>query len=316
MAAYSRGILTMAFGSAEYLEMAKSLARSLMIHSPQIPRAIITDAAADADMTRLFDVRVPVNADFGSALVQKLFLDRYTPFHSTLFIDSDCLVVTDLDRIWRYFDGLPFGIPGVVRLKRGDEDPLFDVDFILDYFDLQEVSKFNSGMIYFDSSDVSKSIFRTARELQSRHLELRFLEGDHDEALFEVAMAINGIQAFIDDGETMLTPAGIHGHIALDVVRGVAVFSKYGVVRRPAVVHFAGPFSKTFEYRRECYKLRSNYDGSLGQRVAIAGLWFRSRRVYTLTRLSAARARVSLLKHQLTDMFRAVLRSTPTAGVR
>jgi len=314
MVAHSRGILTFAFGAAEYLEMAKSLARSLMIHSPEIPRAIITDAADDADLRRYFDVRVPVNMDFGSPLVQKLFLDRYTPFSSTLFIDSDCLVVTDVDQMWRHFGALPFGIPGAVRLRRGDQDPLFDVDFILDYFKLQEVSKFNSGMIYFDSSDVSKSIFRTARELQSRHLELRFREGDQDEALLEVAMAINGVQAFSDDGETMLTPAGIHGHMALDVAQGVAAFKKYGVVRHPGIVHFAGPFSRTFEYRRECYKLRSNYNASLAQRVAIIGLWFRARRAYTLTRLSVVRSRASLVKHQLTNMFRAVLRSTPTAG--
>jgi hypothetical protein len=306
-----RGILTMAFGSSTYLEMAKALARSLRIHSPEIPRAIITDATDDADIRGLFDVCIPVNKGFGSALVQKLFLDKYTPFESTLFIDSDCLVVADVDQIWHYFSGLPFGIPGVVRLKRGDEDPLLDVNYILDYFNLQEISKFNSGMVYFNSSDVSKAIFATARELQSRHLELRFLEGDHDEALFEVAMAIHGIQAFLDDGKTMLTPAGLGGHMTLNVIQGVAVINKYGTVRRPAIVHFAGPLSECFEYRRECYKLRADYTASVAQRVALVVLGCRARRAYTLHRLSVARSRASVVKHQVVNMFRALRGATP-----
>jgi hypothetical protein len=306
-----RGILTMAFGSSKYLEMAKSLARSLKTHSPQIPRAVVTDATDDAEIKRLFDVCVPVNTNFGSALVQKLFLDQYTPFGSTLFIDSDCLVVSDIDKIWHYFSGLPFGIPGVVRLRRGDEDPLLDVNYILDYFDLQEISKFNSGMIYFDASDVSKAIFATARELRSRHVELRFPQGDHDEALFEVSMAIHGIQSFLDDGQTMLTPAGLRGHMALDVIQGVAVINKHGVVRHPAVVHFPGPFWGCFEYRRECYKLRAEYTASVAQQMAIVGLWFRARRAYTLHRLSGARSRASAVKHQVVNMFRGLRGAAP-----
>jgi hypothetical protein len=30
--------------------------------------------------------------DYGSGVVQKLYLDRYSPFDETLFIDSDCLL--------------------------------------------------------------------------------------------------------------------------------------------------------------------------------------------------------------------------------
>jgi hypothetical protein len=257
MVAHPRGVLTMAYGSDRYLEMAKSLARSLILHSPDVPRAVVTDSS-DRDIRALFHFCIPLRHDLGFGNRQKLHLDEYTPFGKTLFIDSDCLVVRDVDGIWPQLMSLPFGIPGDVKLRRGDQDPKMDVDYILNHFNLTEVSKFNSGLIYFDSSEVSVSIFATARTLLAHYEELRFSrhERPYDEPLFAVAMALHGISTIQDGGTTMRTPTGLRGPLQIDVRRGFGRFNKYGVVVEPAVVHFAGNWAQSFEYQRECFRLR------------------------------------------------------------
>jgi hypothetical protein len=42
-------------------------------------------------MKKYFDIILPLRAEYGKGVVQKLHLDLYTPFQSTLFVDSDCL---------------------------------------------------------------------------------------------------------------------------------------------------------------------------------------------------------------------------------
>ena len=79
--------------------MAKVLARSLAIHSPDIPSAVVTDSS-DRGLADLYDHVVQFRPEFGSGLTQKVYLDAYSPFKETLFIDSDCLVIRDISYLW------------------------------------------------------------------------------------------------------------------------------------------------------------------------------------------------------------------------
>jgi hypothetical protein len=311
-----RGVLTIAYGSDRYLEMAKSLARSLQLHSPQVPRAVVTDSADDAELKRLFDVCIPLNRELGSGFQQKLYLDKYTPFGRTLFLDSDSLVVTDVDAIWRYFEGVHFGIPGSVRLKRGDVDPNMDVDYILNQFDLLDVPKFNSGLICFESC--AAPVFDTARGLLARHRELRFSNGDNpfDEPILAVAMALHGISLVQEDERTMRTPAGLRGNLTIDVAQGVARFNKHGTVVRPGIVHFAGPFAASFQYRRECYKLRTGYKGTLRQRLAIIGLALNASQASSIQRRSLVRSRAASIKRRMRAVSQFFSRKPPATAIR
>ena len=311
-----RGVLTIAYGPERYLEMAKSLARSLRLHSPQIPRAVVTDSIDDPEMKQLFDVCIPLNREFGSGLQQKLYLDRYTPFKQTLFLDSDSLVVTDVNEIWRYFEGVPFGIPGTAKLRRGDPDPKMDVDYILDHFDLPDVPKFNSGLIYFESD--AAPVFVTARELLSRHRELRFSNSDHpdDEPLLAVAMALHGISPVQENDRTSRTPAGLRGNVTIDVAQGVATFNKHGTIVRPVIVHFAGPFAASFQYGRECYKLRSGYKGTFRQRLAIIGLRLNTSQASWIQRRALIRSRAGSIKRRIKGMYLFFSRMSSATAIR
>jgi hypothetical protein len=67
------------------------------------PFAIVTDDSNTKDLENYFDVVIPLNSTYGVGVVQKLNLDRYSPFDETLFVDSDYLFYKSPERIWRLY---------------------------------------------------------------------------------------------------------------------------------------------------------------------------------------------------------------------
>src|SRR3954447_16913268 len=107
----------MAYGGPRYRGFAVALARSLDVHCPDIPRAVISDAA-DRRLERLYPWRIPLDPGRGPGLLHKLWLPEYSPFDQTIFIDADSLVVRDLDFIWGMFAGRGFAV--VAAQERSD----------------------------------------------------------------------------------------------------------------------------------------------------------------------------------------------------
>jgi hypothetical protein len=256
----SRGILTLAVGKPKYIEMAKSLARSLILHDPNLMRGIITDSK-DPELGDLFTYRIDLRPEYGSGLRQKMFLDRYTPFEETLFIDSDSLAVHSLDSFWSAFKSVPFGVCGMATLQTGDTDDSVDVPFILDHFKLTSLPKFNGGAYYFKRTPESAAVFTTARELLDRATELRFpnlalqaangpYDGPTDEALYSVAMAIHGLTVTNMGPGGMWTAIDSATDLSLDVPNGICSFVKRGRLLVPDILHVAS-FTESLIYLRE-----------------------------------------------------------------
>lgn len=261
---HARGVLTIAFGHSSYIGMAKSLGRSLKLHAPYVPTAVVTDSL-DPELKKLFADVVPYRREFGSDVRQKLFLPRYSSFDETLFIDSDSLVLTNLDSFWKAFEGKYFGVPGWRVLRKGDKDPYLDVDFILEHFALDRLPKFNGGAYYFTRSPQTTQFFETVEQVLADYKALRFpcfrSDGPNDEAIFSVAMALHGLSATSMGCRGMWTPISSPGSLQLDVVAGTCRFEKEGRVVQPDVVHFAGGYSSCLAYIREREKLRVYMEG-------------------------------------------------------
>jgi hypothetical protein len=260
----SRGILTLAVGKAKYIEMAKSLARSLILHDPSLMRGIITDSR-DPELGDLFTYRIDLRPEYGSGLRQKMFLDRYTPFEETLFIDSDSLAVHSLSAFWSAFKSVPFGVCGIRALHADDTDDSIDVSFILNHFKLSSLPKFNGGAYYFKRTPEAAAIFTTARDLLAHASELRFpnialnatngpYNGPTDEALYSVAMAIHGLTVTNMGRGGMWTTVDSATDLALDVPNGICSFVKRGRLVAPDILHVAS-FTDSLIYLRECFRL-------------------------------------------------------------
>jgi hypothetical protein len=278
-----RGVLTLAFGNSVFLDLAKALARSLKLHDPELPRALVTDSN-DPELLGLFDIKVDHNPMYGSDVGQKLFLDLYSPFDETLFIDSDCLVVRKLDPFWRAFRDSDFGACGRRILRAGEKDEFMDVDRVLTHFGLSGLPKFNGGIYYFKNTPAATAIFETARSLIPRAGELGFRTfrggGLADEALYAVAMALHKIPLVDMAPGGMWTPLNATSPLTFDVVRGVCHFLKAGEPVEPEIMHFTS-MTDSFVYRRECRRLETldrtqgNLSGAelMKLRVTSSQLW-------------------------------------------
>lgn len=249
------GIITIAQGEKKYIEMAKMLANSLILTNPGIKRAVISDVPEN-EFKGLYDVHIPYNASFGKGLSQKLYLDKYSPFTETIFIDSDCLVLDSLDAMLKLCREHTFVVFGD-QVNSGEW--AMDVTQVCKTFGVQSIPRFNGGTYYFRNDAITANIYEKARELKENYDELgftRFRGSINEEPLIAVAMAINKIEAVDDKGTAMRTPIGINGPLKIDVLNKKCGFDKVGEYVEPTIIHFAGSFAIAFHYKREIMKLK------------------------------------------------------------
>ncbi|MDP9077363.1 MAG: hypothetical protein M3O71_08080 [Bacteroidota bacterium] len=249
------GIITIALGEKRYIEMAKMLALSLIHTNPGIKRAIVSDAG-ELEFTGLYDTYIPYDRGLGKGLSNKLYLDKYSPFQETLFIDSDCLVFTSLDAMIDLSRRYPFVVFGD-QITSGDW--YMDVAAMCKKFSLPSVPLFNGGTYYFNDKVVAANIYDKARELAENYKTLGFTEfrgSINEEPLVSVAMAINHVDAVDDKGIGMRTPIGLIGPLKIDVLNKQCSFNKQGEHVEPAIMHFAGSYAIAFHYKRETAKLK------------------------------------------------------------
>jgi hypothetical protein len=253
------GTLTLAYGVPKYVDMAVALARTLRRHAPGIPRAIVTDRVDDRRLREWFDIVIPLRKEYGSNVRQKLYLDHYSPFRATAFIDCDSLAVRDIQFIFDALKGTSFTVPGERYLTPGQTDPFIDVDRALAHFRVPRLPKFNGGLYYFERDEAAGRLFGAARDLlaESRTLPFHDFRGDGpgDEPIIAVAMTLHGQHMHRDGGTMMQTPIGIVGALDIDVIGGTCAFQKGDRRVTPAIVHFAGAWCEHPIYYREVRRL-------------------------------------------------------------
>jgi hypothetical protein len=250
-----QGILTIAQGEKRYIDMAKMLALSLKLNAPDIQRAVVTDAP-ETEFKGFYDIWISYEPSYGKGLNQKLYLDKYTPFEETLFIDSDCLAVKSLDNILTLCGRQDFAVFGD-QVRSGDW--YMDVAAMCKRFGLSSIPMFNGGTYYLKSTETVRSIYQKARELRENYAEngfTGFRDSINEEPVMAVAMALNHIEAVDDKSMGMRTPIGIEGPLQIDILRQHSRFNKQGEVVEPAIVHFSGGYASQFHYKRETAKLK------------------------------------------------------------
>lgn len=273
-----RGIITMAYGSKKYIEMAKTLARSLQLTNPHTPRAIVTDVQ-DAELEQLFDYCIPSNPKYGSNFRQKLYLDLYSPFEKTMYIDCDSIVVRDLGEMWAAYDGKPFGVvAGVMVSADGYSDQWgAGLDRVMTRFDIDAMPKFNGGVYYFEKSEIGRTIFEMPRSWVNQFEAYGFPvargDGPDDQMMISVAMALNGVGLFDDNGRFMRTPLKIKGGLNVNVKKGVCEYYRLNepdLLLQPAIMHFAARWQRSHYYWRESLRVKWMTEPSRAKRL-VAG---------------------------------------------
>jgi hypothetical protein len=258
------GIITVACGPAKYIAWAKALARSLALHDPARPRAIVTDSA-DPSLRRLFDHVIRPLPGRG-VFQHKLLLGEYSPFARTLFLDADSVVVQPLQEAIHTLSCQSFALVGE---QRTSGSWYFDIGEMTQRLNRPWIPKFNSGLIYFDKSGTT--VFARALKLMENYAQLGFQDPYgriNDEPCIAVAMAELNIPTIHDDGSIMRTPIGMKGKLQIDPIRGICQFNSDGSIVSPAVVHFVSR-TKHRDYARVRFCLALH---ALGLREKL-GLW-------------------------------------------
>lgn len=256
--AHERGVITLGFGDEQYGRMAKALARSIRLHNPDLPLAVVTDHLDDEELKEYFDVLIPFDPQYGKGVQQKLSLDRYTPFDLTLYLDADSLVVRDLGPVFDLMGIVPFGVVGFPVV---DGFYWVEVQKLIERFEVPYIGRFNAGLICF-GGDGSSEVFDTAR----RYVAEGRLEGmpgyrgaPSDEIPLSAALGHHGIVPIYDDGDVMRAPEPLESRITIDTMSGVGRFKTKSRMVEPAVMHFAYLFHGTglrgSIYRREVSRL-------------------------------------------------------------
>ena len=152
----SRGYLTMAVGSPHYLEMAVDMALSLREHT-RYPIAIAVDellrAVIQERYAGVFDEIVLLPERYMNGRALKYGCAEATPFETTIFVDSDCVVLDDLDFVLESLNGDPLAMVGELLTRTDDEvHHGFSTRELMTRFGLDRYLKSNSGLFCFRKS--------------------------------------------------------------------------------------------------------------------------------------------------------------------
>ncbi|MDO3643059.1 hypothetical protein [Mucilaginibacter sp. L3T2-6] len=285
-----RWILTIATGKQMYMELAANLARSFIWWHPEtdIKFRLVTDMPrkVPADIAGKIDVVTIRPGELGVGFTPKLYLDKLAPEGQTLFVDSDCLIFSKLDKIFEAFNGHKVSVSG--NYIAGGEW-FGDIDKICRRFNLPHIPKFNGGIYYLENGPEAKKVYELARTLEGEYDEIGFVRlrnRPNDEVLMALAMQIEGMTPVIDDSTFMSDPQACPGRYRLDIIKGKRLLinppapsllhqSWYPFEKvSPVIVHFLGYYTQHYPYRREVYRLKKALNHQLNWLTNLQGRLF------------------------------------------
>ena len=154
--AAKRGYLTMAVGSAHYLEMAVDMALSLREHT-RLPLAIAVDdrlgSVVRSVYASVFDYVVEVPERFLRGRALKYGCAEATPFEETIFVDADCIVLGCLDGMAEALAHCDMAMVGELLTVEDEQTHHgFSTRALMGRFGLDRYLKTNSGFFCFRKS--------------------------------------------------------------------------------------------------------------------------------------------------------------------
>lgn len=252
-----RGIIILAQGPLRYIAMARNISMSLSISNPEISKTLVTDSNA-GDLNFFYDHIVPVKENSGTGYIQKLLIYEYSPYEKTLFIDVDCLVIRNIDWLFKRFEKLPVSVIGAKKFSGSLIGT--SVEKLRDRLGIDYLLSFNGGVYYFERSETARKVFEDARDIFLRTYDelglIKFSGKPGDEPVMSIAMAKHHMEPIDDDKKGMYTPIGQAGEFRMESLKGICEFYKYGEKVNPAIMHFGGGYPEAFHYRREILKIK------------------------------------------------------------
>lgn len=291
----SAGLITIAYGPHKYLRMAQALALSYRRWNPTLPFCVVTDAASADKLAPYFDVVRMIEPSHGKGVAQKLYIDQYTPFDETLFVDSDCVFYHDPNLTWNAYATDDFVIKGWRYLTRQDHHPnVGNLGVLLEQTDLHRMGSFNSGLFYFRKTERARQLFDTSREIYARRADLAFKPFKNAPVAHEPVLAIAMEKCGVgfspwDPATGMETWISMRDMQSVNVLKGESKVTKHGKVVEPTLIHYNVDGQISLAYLLDIFRLAYEHKPLGELRARIIATWLRSG--YLLEKKSRALAR-------------------------
>jgi len=252
------GILTLA--CRDDYRKAIGLALSLRRTNPGLPIAIACAPALVPEVEPFFDTIVE-ERDGLRGFQHKLFLDEYSPFARTLFLDADVLVFRDLGPVLESWKGRPYTARGSY-FEEGFSSFGLDRRLVLSRIGKPRLVVIGgAGHAYFEKPGCS-AVFEKGREIMQNYAAYANPCRFADEDVMGIAMTLLGLEPMPNNGFHARVSHSQAGTWEMDAVRGICRFQdkRTQELVEPTVVHFAN-LEAPFLYHRELERLISSSGG-------------------------------------------------------
>jgi hypothetical protein len=235
-----QGYITCAYGKPTYLEQGVNLACSIKRLDKKRYVALLTDhkmqLAATAYRSKgIFDEVYVLEDVRLRGMMCKVACVEVTPFETTLFMDSDCLLVRDPDFLWEKMTSQDFCIQGEVQ----SEPSTAELCFWFDRFNITYLPVFNGGCFCWNRKGAD--VISRAGEILRNSRENRIPRGvggcDDDQPAIGIAMAERGIKPLPNSLNLHFSTYG-SVNLQLDLEKNYCGFLKGTYWAEPCVLHY------------------------------------------------------------------------------
>jgi len=246
------GILTLA--CRDDYRKAIGLALSLRRTNPDLPIAIACAPDLVAAVEPFFDIVVEERHGL-RGFRHKLYLDEYSPFSRTLFLDADVLVFRDLGPILESWKGRPYTARGSY-FEEGFSSFGLDRRLVLSRIGKPRLVVIGgAGHAYFEKPGCS-AVFEKGREIMHNYAAYANPCRFADEDVMGIAMTLLGLQPMPNNGFHARVIHAQNGTWKMDTLSSMCRFrdKRTQELVEPIIVHFAN-LDAPFLYHQEIERL-------------------------------------------------------------
>ena len=248
----TKGFVTIATGKEQYYEIAKNLLHSYRFTTKEpLPFAILCDA--ENEYTKEFDdVRVYPNPT--RSYLDKLEMFDYLPYDINIFIDADCLIFNDINRLFDIFENADdFCCYGRV-LPLDDKTGWFEYDNLNDDLknQIDYVVGLHGGVYYMRRTEKTKKVLDDAKTFSKNYLDYKFkgkFQTPGDEPVVALSMAINGCKPIPHDFTSIICWWEHENLFKLDIKNNCAYCKPLNT--KTDIVHWGTRFTQSIPYLKQ-----------------------------------------------------------------
>lgn len=189
-----KGFVTLAVGNTAYFRMASNLLDSYLFHtseSNRLPFAILTDK--ENEYTSRFDDVVLVDS-LPASYMAKIELLVNLPYKENIFIDADCLVYRNPEKLWDIFGGYS-GVKCIgLTLPLDSDKGWFRAEDVGEYSDqIPFCIVTHGGVMYIKDDITTKRIYETCLSIipKYNHYKFQIFSKPADEPIIALSMSVN-----------------------------------------------------------------------------------------------------------------------------